>query len=99
MNYTQEVSRTRLILSGVLCNDPLRPSRTPIQTTSATTQTSRRPKSWHGPDEESMQGLHWPVKMNPDLDFQRRARSIARPVRTSLRWVALMNPSLLSLDT
>ncbi|KAJ6827896.1 hypothetical protein M6B38_365950 [Iris pallida] len=56
-------------------------------------------KSWHRPDEESMQGLHWPVKMNPDLDFQRRARSIARPMRTSLRWVAPMNPSLLSLDT
>ncbi|KAJ6815954.1 hypothetical protein M6B38_418940 [Iris pallida] len=40
-----------------------------------------------------------PSKMNPDLDFQRRARSIARPMRTSLRWVAPMNPSLLSLDT
>ncbi|KAJ6843621.1 hypothetical protein M6B38_295975 [Iris pallida] len=43
------------------------------------------PKSWHRHDEESMQGLHWPVKMNPDLDFQRRTRSIARPIRTSLR--------------
>ncbi|KAJ6845046.1 hypothetical protein M6B38_290150 [Iris pallida] len=44
MTCTQEVSRTRLILSGVLCNDPLRPSGTPIQTASATTQTSRRPE-------------------------------------------------------
>ncbi|KAJ6799020.1 hypothetical protein M6B38_208930 [Iris pallida] len=41
MTCTQEVSRTRLVLSGVLCNDSLRPSGTPIQTTSATTQTSR----------------------------------------------------------
>ncbi|KAJ6802328.1 hypothetical protein M6B38_194735 [Iris pallida] len=57
------------------------------------------PKSWHRPDEESMQGLHWPVKRNPDLDFQRCAWSIARPIQTSLRWVAPMNPSLLSLDT
>ncbi|KAJ6802769.1 hypothetical protein M6B38_191460 [Iris pallida] len=57
------------------------------------------PKSWHRPDEESMQGLHWSVKMNPDLDFQKRARSIARSMRTSLRWVAPMNPSLLSLYT
>ncbi|KAJ6843622.1 hypothetical protein M6B38_295980 [Iris pallida] len=57
------------------------------------------PKSWHRLDEESMQGLHWPVKMNPDLDFQRRARSITRPMRISLRWVAPMNPSLLSPDT
>ncbi|KAJ6826957.1 hypothetical protein M6B38_369880 [Iris pallida] len=44
MTCTQEVSRTRLILSDILCNDPLRPSETPIQTASATTQMSRRPK-------------------------------------------------------
>ncbi|KAJ6850694.1 hypothetical protein M6B38_262620 [Iris pallida] len=30
MTCTQEVSRTRLVLSGVLCSDPLRPSGTPI---------------------------------------------------------------------
>ncbi|KAJ6800136.1 hypothetical protein M6B38_204990 [Iris pallida] len=44
MTCTQEVSRTRLVLSGVLCNGPLRPSGTPIETASATTQMSRRPK-------------------------------------------------------
>ncbi|KAJ6845045.1 hypothetical protein M6B38_290145 [Iris pallida] len=44
MTCTQEVSRTRLVLSSVLCNGPLRPSGTPIQTASATTRTSRRPE-------------------------------------------------------